>query len=88
MKNLKGVYKSDFEEVKKYIEKNAANCDERKEAIESLFGIYLSAMENGERVFEIHENSAKEYAAEICEGLPEKKNNKKCCEHSVHSIFY
>ena len=63
MRELGGAYKSDFEKVKKYIEKNAAKCSEREDAIESLRGIYLSSMEEGEGVFAIHKNSAAEYAA-------------------------
>lgn len=73
MRELRGNYKSDFDAVKKYIEKNAAKGREREEAIESLRAIYLSAMTSGESIFEIHENSPKEYAEEICESLPAKK---------------
>lgn len=77
MRELGGAYKSDFEKVKKYIEKNAAKCSEREDAIESLRGIYLASMEEGEGVFAIHKNSAAEYAAEICESLPPKKGGYK-----------
>lgn len=78
MAELKGIYKIDFKKVKKYIEKNAAKCSEREEALESLLGIYIDAQENDEGIFAIHRGSPEEYAKEICEGLPAKKQiNKK-----------
>ena len=78
MTELKGIYKDDFKKVKKYIEKNAAKCSEREEALESLLGIYIDAQENDEGIFAIHRGSPEEYAKEICEGLPDKKQaNKK-----------
>lgn len=77
MNKLNGIYKSDFEEVKKYIEKNAAKCAERKDAIESLFAIYCEAQENSASILEIHEESPEEYAKEICESLPKKKKTNK-----------
>ncbi len=77
MGELRGRYLSDFNEIKKYILKDAAEGAARNEAIESLFAIYLEAQENGDGIFVIHENSAKEYAKEICEGLPAKKGGYK-----------
>ena len=73
MAELKGIYKSDFEEIKKYIEKNAAKSSEREEALESLLAIFFEAQENETPLSEIHESNAKDYAKEICESLPKKK---------------
>lgn len=73
MAELKGIYKSDFDGIRKYIEKNSAKSSEREEALESLLGIYLEAQENGTLISEIHEGTAEDYAKEICESLPEKR---------------
>ena len=73
MAELNGIYKSDFDEIRKYIEKFSAKCSEREEALESLLGIYLEAQENQTEISEIHEGTAKDYAKEIAESLPEKK---------------
>ena len=73
MNRLDGIYKEDFFEVKKCIEKFSAKCSEREEALESLSGIYLEAQEKGAPISEIHEGTAKDYAKEICESLPKKK---------------
>lgn len=88
MRELSGAYKSDFEKVKKYIEKNAAKCSEREDAIESLRGIYLASMEEGEGVFAIHRNSPAEYAAEICESLPVKKGGYKKWMIAVLAVLF
>ncbi len=78
MTELNGKYLSDFNEVKKYIEKLSAKGAEREEAIESLLAIYAEAQENGSEISEIHEGTAKYYAEEIAESLPRKKRiNKK-----------
>ena len=73
MNRLVGEYKEDFFEVKKYIEKFSAKGSEQDEAFESLLTIYLEAQENETPVSEIHEVSAKDYAREIAEVLPQKK---------------
>lgn len=73
MAELKGSYKSDFEEIRKYIWKNAAKSSEREEAIEGLLAIYIEAQENETSLSEIHEGTTKDYAKEICESLPEKE---------------
>ena len=73
MNRLAGEYKEDFFEVKKYIEKFSAKGSEQDEAFESLLTIYLEAQENETPVSEIHEVSAKDYAREIAEVLPQKK---------------
>ena len=73
MNRLEGVYKEDFFEVKKYIEKFSAKGTEREEAVESLLAIYLEAQKNGAGISGIHEGGAKEYAKEIAESLPKKK---------------
>ena len=65
MAELKGIYKSDFDEVKKYIEKTSAKCPEREEIFESLSAIYFEAQENQTEISEIHEGTAKDYAKEI-----------------------
>ena len=77
MAELKGEYIYDFYDVKEYVEKHAKTCPERNEAIETLHSIYLDAQENDTPLSEIHENSAKEYAKEIVEGLPHMAPEKK-----------
>ncbi len=73
MNRLNDEYKEDFLEVKKYIEKFSAKGTEQDEALESLLTIYLEAQEEETPVAEIHEVSAKDYAREISEVLPQKK---------------
>lgn len=77
MTELKGEYIQDFYKVKEYIEAHSKVCEKRNEAIETLHAIYLDAQENGTPLSEIHENSAKEYAKEIVEGLPHTSPAKK-----------
>ena len=73
MAELNGIYKTDFDEIRKYIEKTAAKSSEREEALESLLQIYFEAQENKAQISEIHEGTAKDYAKEICESLPKKE---------------
>ncbi|MBR2639979.1 MAG: hypothetical protein IKL18_07440 [Oscillospiraceae bacterium] len=73
MANLNGKYLSDFEKIKKRIEKLSAKSPEREEALESLLTIYLEAQENKTEIQEIHEGTAEDYAREIAESLPKKK---------------
>ena len=76
MTELKGEYIQDFYKVKEYVEKHAKVGEKRNEAIEMLHSIYLEAQENGTLLSEIHENSAKDYAKEIVEGLPHTSEKK------------
>ncbi|MBQ7874442.1 MAG: hypothetical protein IJ306_04680 [Oscillospiraceae bacterium] len=73
MNGLKGIYEEDFNEIKKYIEKEAAAGTARDDALESLLAIYVEAQENGAELSDIRGESAKDYAKEVAESLPKKK---------------
>ena len=73
MAELKGKYKEDFNEIRKYIEKTAAKSSEREEALESLSAIYLEAQENQTEISKIHEGTpSEEKETEFCKNCRNK----------------
>ncbi|MBQ4117854.1 MAG: hypothetical protein IJD08_02610 [Oscillospiraceae bacterium] len=78
MKNeLCGIYRKEFNIIKKYINREVCDCEERVRAIEDLYDFYIDCQNENTDVSQIHSGSIEEYAFEIINGLPKKAYNHK-----------